>query len=136
MVKVTGVALHFSTAFIRVDHSSDKGARPILSLLTIENERNHRNYRRAADRARFRGFLESYMRVPVLCLLGCLVFPFVTHAQQVPVFEVSKADSVIKFSVSASVKIEGNFDKWDASMTFTSPELSTAVLTSRFRQTV
>jgi polyisoprenoid-binding protein YceI len=76
------------------------------------------------------------MRVPVLCLLACLVFPSVTHAQRVPVFEVSKADSVIKFSVSASVKIEGNFDKWDASMTFTSPELSTAVLTSRFRQTV
>jgi polyisoprenoid-binding protein YceI len=68
------------------------------------------------------------MRVPVLCLLGCLVFPFVTHAQQVPVFEVSKTDSVIKFSVSASVKIEGTFDKWDASMAFTSPELSTAVL--------
>jgi len=68
------------------------------------------------------------MRVPVLCLLACLVFPFVTHAQQVPVFEVSKADSVIKFSVSASVKIEGTFDKWDASMAFTSPELSTAVL--------
>jgi polyisoprenoid-binding protein YceI len=68
------------------------------------------------------------MRVPVLCLLACLVFPFVTHAQQVPVFEVSKADSVVKFSVSASVNIEGAFDKWDASMTFTSPELSTAVL--------
>jgi polyisoprenoid-binding protein YceI len=68
------------------------------------------------------------MRVPVLCLLACLVFPFVTHAQQVPVFEVSKADSVIKFSVSASVKIEGTFDRWDASMAFTSPELSTAVL--------
>jgi polyisoprenoid-binding protein YceI len=68
------------------------------------------------------------MRVPVLCLLACLVFPFVTHAQQVPVFEVSKADSVVKFSVSASVEIEGTFDKWDASMTFTSPELSTAVL--------
>jgi polyisoprenoid-binding protein YceI len=68
------------------------------------------------------------MRVPVLCLLACVALPFVTHGQEVPVFEVSKADSVVKFSVSASVKIEGTFDKWDASLTFTSPELSTAVL--------
>jgi polyisoprenoid-binding protein YceI len=47
---------------------------------------------------------------------------------QVPVFEVNKAESTVKFSVSASVAIAGTFDKWDASMTFTSPELSTAVL--------
>jgi polyisoprenoid-binding protein YceI len=36
--------------------------------------------------------------------------------------------SSIKFNVSASVAIAGTFDKWDASLTFTSPELSTAVL--------
>ena len=32
------------------------------------------------------------------------------------------------FDVEASVAINGKFDKWDASITFTSPELSTAVL--------
>src|SRR5258705_13104058 len=34
----------------------------------------------------------------------------------------------MKFDVKASVAIAGKFDKWDATLTFTSPELSTAVL--------
>jgi polyisoprenoid-binding protein YceI len=55
------------------------------------------------------------------------MFPSVSRAQ-VPVFEVNHADSSIKFNVKASVAIGGTFDKWDAAMTFTSPDLSTAVL--------
>jgi polyisoprenoid-binding protein YceI len=51
-----------------------------------------------------------------------------TPAQGVPVFEVNHADSSIKFNVKASVAIAGTFDKWDASLTFTSPELATGVL--------
>jgi len=51
-----------------------------------------------------------------------------TPAQGVPVFEFIKADSSIKFNVKASVAIAGTFDKWDASLTFTSPDLATAVL--------
>jgi polyisoprenoid-binding protein YceI len=51
-----------------------------------------------------------------------------TPAQGVPVFEITKADSSIKFNVKASVPIAGNFDKTDASIVFTSPDLSTAVL--------
>jgi polyisoprenoid-binding protein YceI len=51
-----------------------------------------------------------------------------TPAQGVPVFEIIKADSSIKFNVKASVPIEGDFQKTDASLTFTSPDLSTAVL--------
>jgi polyisoprenoid-binding protein YceI len=34
----------------------------------------------------------------------------------------------VKFSVKASVAIDGTFQKWDASMLFTSAKLSTAVL--------
>ena len=34
-----------------------------------------------------------------------------TPAQGVPVFEIIKADSSIKFNVKASVPIAGNFDK-------------------------
>jgi len=34
----------------------------------------------------------------------------------------------MKFDVESSVAIVGKFDKWDATLTFTSPELSTAVL--------
>ena len=51
-----------------------------------------------------------------------------TPAQGVPVFEVNHADSSIKFNVKASVTIAGTFDKWDASLTFTSPGLASAVL--------
>jgi polyisoprenoid-binding protein YceI len=51
-----------------------------------------------------------------------------TPAQGVPVFQIIKADSSIKFNVKASVAIAGVFDKTDASLTFTSPDLSTAVL--------
>jgi polyisoprenoid-binding protein YceI len=46
----------------------------------------------------------------------------------VPVFKVTPVESSIKFDVEASVAIEGNFDKWDASLTFKSPDVSTGVL--------
>ena len=37
-------------------------------------------------------------------------------------------DSSIKFSVKASVALEGTFDKWDTTLTFTSPDATTGVL--------
>jgi polyisoprenoid-binding protein YceI len=55
------------------------------------------------------------------------VFPSVSRAQ-VPVFEIIKTDSSIKFNVKASVAIEGTFNKWDATATFSSPDISAAVL--------
>jgi polyisoprenoid-binding protein YceI len=51
----------------------------------------------------------------------------VSHAQ-VPVFVITPEESTIKFFVKSSVSVEGNFDKWDATLTFTSPDLSTGVL--------
>jgi polyisoprenoid-binding protein YceI len=48
---------------------------------------------------------------------------------QAPVFTISPPpQSTIKFSVKASVAIEGTFDKWDANLTFTSPDVTTGVL--------
>jgi polyisoprenoid-binding protein YceI len=67
------------------------------------------------------------MRLAVLCLLASAVFPSLTEAQA-PVFEITPAESTMKFDVEASVAIVGKFDKWDASLTFTSPELETGVL--------
>jgi polyisoprenoid-binding protein YceI len=72
-------------------------------------------------------FRRDFMRLVVLCLLASAVYPSPTRAQ-VPVFEISKADSSVKFNVKASVAIVGTFDQWDASMTFTSPELATGVM--------
>jgi polyisoprenoid-binding protein YceI len=66
-----------------------------------------------------------------LAMLG-LVAP-AGRAQAVPVFEVDHAESSIKFNVKASVAIAGTFDKWDASLTFTSPDLTTAVLDVRIQ---
>jgi polyisoprenoid-binding protein YceI len=51
----------------------------------------------------------------------------VTRAQ-VPVYAITPVESKIKFGVKASVPIEGVFDKWDATLTFTSTDLSTGVL--------
>ena len=67
------------------------------------------------------------MRFAVLCLVASAQFPLAASAQ-VPVFEITKAESSIKFNVNASVAINGTFERSDASITFTSPELSTGVL--------
>jgi polyisoprenoid-binding protein YceI len=67
------------------------------------------------------------MRLTVLCLLASTVLPSVSRAQA-PVFVITPEDSSIKFFVKASVAINGNFDKWDATLTFTSPDVSTGVL--------
>jgi len=67
------------------------------------------------------------MRLTILFLLASAVFPTVSRAQA-PVFVVTPGESTIKFDVEASVAIRGKFNKWDATITMTSPELSTAVL--------
>lgn len=67
------------------------------------------------------------MRLTILFLLVSVLFPSTSPAQA-PVFEVTKGESTIKFDVKASTTIAGKFDKWDATVTLTSPELSTAVL--------
>jgi len=47
---------------------------------------------------------------------------------QAPVFVITPETSSVKFFVKASVAIEGNFDKWDATLTFASPDVLTGVL--------
>jgi two-component sensor histidine kinase len=72
--------------------------------------------------------------ISCLWLLTFAVLPSVGRAQ-VPVFAITPEESSIKFDVKASVAIDGTFDKWDATLTFTSPDVTTGVLfwTSRFR---
>jgi polyisoprenoid-binding protein YceI len=67
------------------------------------------------------------VRLAILWALVSAVFPSLSRAQA-PVFEVTPVESSIKFDVESSVAIKGNFDKWTATLTFTSPELSTGVL--------
>jgi polyisoprenoid-binding protein YceI len=67
------------------------------------------------------------MRLAILGMVASAVFSFQSPADA-PVFEITPVESTIKFDVEASVAIVGKFDKWDAAITFTSPELSTGVL--------
>jgi polyisoprenoid-binding protein YceI len=41
---------------------------------------------------------------------------------------ITPEDSSIKFFVKASVAIQGTFDKWEATLTFATPDVSTGVL--------
>lgn len=70
----------------------------------------------------------SGIRLVILCFLASAVLPPLSRAQEAPAFEINHADSAIKFTVKASVAIAGTFDKWDATVTFASPDLTTAVL--------
>jgi polyisoprenoid-binding protein YceI len=67
------------------------------------------------------------MRLVFLCLVASAVLPSVIRAQA-PVFEITPVESKIKFDVKASVAINGTFDKWDATLAFTSPDINTGVL--------
>jgi len=64
----------------------------------------------------------------LLPLLAAALLPSLAQAQA-PVFVISPPpQSTVKFSVKASVAIEGTFDKWDATLTFASPDVTTGVL--------
>ena len=56
-----------------------------------------------------------------------IIFPSLSRSQA-PIFEIFPIESSINFHVKSSVKIAGKFDKWDATLTFTSPDETTGVL--------
>jgi len=56
------------------------------------------------------------------------LLPSVGLAEDVPVFVITPIESTIKFNVKASVPISGTFDKWNATLTFTSPDVTTGVM--------
>ena len=67
------------------------------------------------------------MRTFILALFASVLLASVVHAQ-VPVFEILQDGSTVQFSVKASVAIQGKFDKWEATMTFPSTDVTTGVL--------
>ena len=60
-------------------------------------------------------------------VFALIIFPSLSRSQA-PVFEISPIESSINFHVKSSVKIAGKFDKWDATLNFTSPDETTGVL--------
>src|SRR5689334_22650681 len=71
------------------------------------------------------------MRLFLFCLLASVFLCSTNRAQtppSIPVFQITPAESKIKFYVAGSVSIEGTFDKWNAVLTFSSSDVTTAVL--------
>jgi polyisoprenoid-binding protein YceI len=73
------------------------------------------------------------MRLTILCLIVSILLSSATRAQapaEVPIFEITPAAGGFKitFNVKASVPIEGVFERWEATLKFTSPDVTTGVL--------
>ena len=60
-----------------------------------------------------------------VAVLGLAVAP--ARAQN-PVYKIVPVSSSIKFNVKASVALVGSFDKWEATLTFPSPDVESGVL--------
>jgi polyisoprenoid-binding protein YceI len=70
------------------------------------------------------------MRLSILSLAAIVLLPLPSRAQ-IPVFKTTPEGSAIKFYVKASVALVGKFDKWDANLTFSSSDVTTAILDIR-----
>src|ERR1700746_2956710 len=66
------------------------------------------------------------MRFAMLCLVAAVI-PCVSRSQA-PVFKITPEESKINFSVKASVALEAKFEKWDATLTFPSTDVTTGVM--------
>ena len=67
------------------------------------------------------------IRLAVLCLLAAAALPTLSQ-EQTPVFAITQEESKITFYIKSSVALEGTFKKWEAALTFTSPDVTTGVL--------
>jgi polyisoprenoid-binding protein YceI len=68
------------------------------------------------------------MRRPVICLAVVSAMLCPPSRAQVPVFQVTPIQSSIRFNMTSSKPLAGNFDKWNATLTFASPDPTSAVL--------
>jgi polyisoprenoid-binding protein YceI len=84
---------------------------------------------RGNERSRLRTRIR-YVLGSTTCLMAILVSPRASYAQdaQVPAYEFTPVESSIKFGVESSVSIKGVFEKWNASIKFSSRDIRSAVL--------
>jgi polyisoprenoid-binding protein YceI len=68
------------------------------------------------------------MRLPIICLVVVSAMLCPPSRAQVPVFRVTPLQSSIRFNMTSSRSLTGNFDKWKATLTFASPDPTSAVL--------
>jgi polyisoprenoid-binding protein YceI len=67
------------------------------------------------------------MRLSVMSLAAVVFLRVPAHAQ-VPVFQIDPTVSTIQFAVKGTVEVHGTFDKWEATMTFTSTDPMTGTV--------
>jgi polyisoprenoid-binding protein YceI len=68
------------------------------------------------------------MRLPVICLFLASTMLCLPSQAQVPVFQVTPIQSSIRVNTASSSPLTGNFDKWNASLTFASRDPTSAAL--------
>jgi polyisoprenoid-binding protein YceI len=82
--------------------------------------------RRVNERSRL-STLIRYVLASTACLMAFLASSRPSYAQ-VPTYEFTSVESGIKFGVESSVSIQGVFEKWNASIKFSSRDIRSAVL--------
>jgi len=82
--------------------------------------------RRGNERSRLSALI-CYVIASSAGLMAFLASPGASYAQ-VPTYEVTPTESSIKFGVDSSVSIKGIFEKWNASIKFSSRDVRDAVL--------
>src|SRR6202021_4037823 len=87
--------------------------------------------RRGVQRSRLSSRIR-YVLASAACLMIFLASPGASYAQ-VPTYEVTPEESSIKFGVDSSVSIKGIFEKWNASIKFSSRDVRSAVLDIEFK---
>jgi polyisoprenoid-binding protein YceI len=91
-------------------------------MLTANGNWSLRGNERGSLSVRIRCVLAS-----TACLMAFLALPRASYAQ-VPTYEFTPVESSIKFGVDSSVSIKGVFEKWNASIKFSSRDIRSAVL--------
>ena len=67
------------------------------------------------------------MRLPVFCLVLVSAMLCPPSRAQVPVFQVTPIQSSVRFNTTSSRPLAGNFNKWNATLTFASRDPTSAV---------
>ncbi len=105
-----------------------------MTVLTKKSERAspyiftaNESWSRIGNERSRRSTLIRYLLASAACTIAFLASPPGSYAQ-VPTYEVTPAESSIKFGVESSVSIKGIFEKWNASIEFSSTDVRSAVL--------
>jgi polyisoprenoid-binding protein YceI len=85
------------------------------------------NWSQTGNERSRRSTLIRYLLASATCLTAFLTSPRASYAQ-VPTYEVTPTESSIKFGVESSASIKGIFEKWNASIKFSSRDIRSAVL--------